>query len=101
MSKTVRDQALEVIRNLPSVYKDEDVVGALVNAGLLVEPTKRDRVIELIAQVLAGLQVPVSLPNSEMFLGAARQPWVELRQELNMFGWDTDATFAAKLKEVL
>lgn len=53
-----------------------------------------ERVIELTAKVLAGLQVPLSLNGG--LLGAAGEPLIELRSELGLFGWpDAEETQGA------
>lgn len=44
-----------------------------------------DRFAGLVAEVLAGCQVPMSLGA----LGAAKAPLVELRRELGLTGWHT------------
>lgn len=45
----------------------------------------RDRVIRLIAEILEGLQVPLSIPGGH--LGTARESTKQLRGELGLFGW--------------
>ena len=61
----------------------------------------RDELIAQLALVLAGLQVPLSLPGSDMRLGTAREPYVKLLSELPGFGWRDAADFEAGLREVL
>lgn len=55
------------------------------------------RVIGLLAEVLSGTQVPRSLGT----LGAATEPWDELRKELGWFGWSNSEEIEAKLRTVL
>jgi hypothetical protein len=52
-----------------------------------------DEQLMLVAKIVSGLQVPASL-DGPMMLGAAYNPWCELRDSLNLFGWlDTEETY--------
>lgn len=56
------------------------------------EPLTHGRLLELVAEIYAGAQVPMSMG----VLGTARKPLVELGQALNLFGWvDKDQVLAA------
>lgn len=61
----------------------------------------RDEFLEAVAQLVAGLQVPVSMMPAWQF-GAALEPWQKLLTEVNHgFGW-TDAEKAkAAFEEIL
>ncbi len=58
----------------------------------------RAEVVRDLAEVLAGLQVPVSMG---MPLGAAREPWGRLDDRLVGFGWHDADDFEAALLEAL
>ena len=59
----------------------------------------RDEMIRAMAEVVAGLQVPVSLG---MMLGAAREPWGKLHEIANGgFGWYGADQAEANFREVL
>lgn len=100
---TNRETALQVIRDQSGVRSDEQIVDALIGAGLIQEPTRKDQLIRLIAEVLAGLQVAVSMPGSNVLLGTAYGPWVRIRsrEQLNMFGWTDADEFEKELRQVL
>lgn len=57
----------------------------------------RDEMITAVAEVLAGLQVPVSMG---MPLGQAEQPWRNLHGELPS-GWHKTAEYEAMLRDKL
>lgn len=63
----------------------------------LIRQGKREEIIGLVAQVLAGLQVPVSMA---MPLGAAREPW-EVLSDRAGFGWREVETYAEMLRREL
>jgi hypothetical protein len=58
----------------------------------------RDKFIGNMAQLLAGLQVPVSM---EIPLGAAGPAWTELHRSLHGFGWATAADYETAIRTVL
>lgn len=59
----------------------------------------RDEIIRAVAEVVSGLQVPVSLG---MQLGAAREPWGKLHEIANDgFGWHDADQAEIKLREAL
>lgn len=58
----------------------------------------RDEFIRAVAQLLAGLQVPVSM---EVPLGAATPAWTELHRGLHGFGWATADDYETHISEVL
>ncbi len=58
----------------------------------------REELTRALAEVIAGLQVPVSLG---MNLGAAREPWGKLFDELHGFGWTTADELEAALNDKL
>jgi hypothetical protein len=60
----------------------------------------RDTLIKKLAEVLAGLQAPRSL-NGAVMLGAALEPWDELKQHLTGFGWTDAAEMEAALRREL
>lgn len=55
-------------------------------------------VIRLMAEILAGLQVPLSVGVP---LGAAREPIVRLRDELSTHGYPNADEFEERLSEIL
>lgn len=63
-------------------------------------PQKRnkDEFIRNIAQLLAGLQVPISM---ELPLGTATVAWTELHRSLHGFGWATAEDYEREIREVL
>ena len=46
---------------------------------------KKSKIIRLMAEILAGLQVPAGMG----VLGAAHEPWGKLLTIINTFGWKT------------
>jgi hypothetical protein len=58
---------------------------------------ERDTALDLIAQVLSGLEVPMSL---SMPLGTAREPWAELHAEAG-FGYLNVEDYRKMLDRVL
>lgn len=58
----------------------------------------RDEFIKEVAQLLAGLQVPVSM---EMPLGAAIAPWTQLHRGLHGFGWASADDYETHIRKVL
>ena len=58
----------------------------------------RDELIQDLAQVLEGLQVPISLA---MPLGVAIEPWRRLHDELIGFGWAGSEQYHTALREAL
>ena len=46
---------------------------------------KKSKIIRLMAEILAGLQVPAGIG----VLGAAHEPWGKLLTIINTFGWKT------------
>lgn len=58
----------------------------------------KDEIITAIAEVLAGLQVPVSL---NMPIGAAREPWGKLHEETKSFGWALISDYETMLRSRL
>ena len=58
---------------------------------------KKQEVVRLMAEVLAGLQMPISLG---MQLGTAREPWGKLK-DLAGFGWHDADEFETVLNEAL
>lgn len=62
----------------------------------------REDTIKLIAALVCGLQVPVSLfDNPRAILGAAYNPWSTLKNELGGFGWVSPEDVEEKLREML
>lgn len=61
----------------------------------------RDRTITLLAQVLSGLQAPLSLGIGMGILGAAEAPYRELLGSMSGFGWRNPAEFRAQLEGLL
>lgn len=57
----------------------------------------RGRTVRLLAEILAGIQAPGSMN----LLGAASEPWIELRTEAGMFGWMNADETEEKLKSLL
>lgn len=58
-------------------------------------PTQdQDEVIRLLAELLAGTQVPRSLG----YLGMATHAWDQLRAKLNLFGWMTAEEVQMRLR---
>lgn len=61
-----------------------------------------DDVIANIAKVVAGLQVPLSMPGSARFFGAAHEPYRELLGALGPgFGWTNDEEVERNLRALL
>lgn len=58
----------------------------------------RDETIDAIAELMAGLQVPISMG---MPLGAALEPWRRLNDEAVSFGWADANMYRVKLAEML
>lgn len=56
--------------------------------------------VDDLAAILAGLQVPLSLMNGAS-LGAARDPYLRVRDRLRLFGWVTAADAAKALAAAL
>ena len=54
-----------------------------------------DELLESIADLLGGLQVPLSLGA----LGTAREPYIYLRNRYNVNGWASKEEVLKKLKE--
>jgi hypothetical protein len=59
----------------------------------------RDEVIKAMSQVLAGLQVPMSINSSAM--ATVTEPWRELHRGLLPSGWHKPADYERALREVL
>lgn len=60
-----------------------------------------DEFLEAVAQLVAGLQVPVSMMPRGMF-GAAYEPWQKLLTEINHgFGWTNAEKAKAAFREIL
>jgi len=58
-----------------------------------------EEIIRTIAEILAGLQVPVSL---QIPLGAAREPWIRLNESLRMgIGYATAEEYEKALRDQL
>lgn len=53
--------------------------------------------LERIGEVLAGLQVPVSLPDGARLLGAAYEPWLRLKSDRLGLGWHAPEHFVEAL----
>lgn len=67
-----------------------------------MDAEKLVKVLSLLSRIIAGLEVPLSLSLvGENFLGTARQPFIELREELHMFGYSSHEEVLAKLEDVL
>jgi hypothetical protein len=60
----------------------------------------RDEVIRKLAEVMAGLQAPRSL-DGRVMLGAALEPWDDLKQHLTGFGWTDADAFERGLRTAL
>ena len=58
----------------------------------------RDETIKDLANLIAGLAVPVSL---EMPLGVAGPAWTDLHRRLVGFGWATSEQYEEALRKVL
>lgn len=58
----------------------------------------KDELIEALAKVLGGLQVPMSMGP---VLGAADKPYREIYADLGGFGWRDDEAFHAYLRTKL
>lgn len=58
----------------------------------------RDRLIHNMAELMAGLAVPVSMP---MPLGKARQAWTELHSQLHAFGWASADQYEKEIRREL
>jgi hypothetical protein len=58
----------------------------------------KDAFIKEVAQLLAGLQVPISL---KLPLGAAAPAWTQLHRGLYGFGWASADDYEARINEVL
>ncbi|MCW2899506.1 MAG: hypothetical protein JWO67_1771 [Streptosporangiaceae bacterium] len=58
---------------------------------------EQDNVLQDVATLLAGLQVPVSL---SMPLGTARMAWTSLHARLKAFGWATPEEYHAALRQL-
>lgn len=54
-----------------------------------------EKLVEAIARLVAGLHVPVSLG---MPLGAARQAYNDVRNEINDFGWSSAEEIEQQLR---
>lgn len=63
---------------------------------------ERPELVDLLAEILAGLQVPLSISAEAGFcvLGAAEEPYCRLLAETG-FGWRTKEDFVAVLEEGL
>lgn len=55
--------------------------------------------IEDLAKLLTGLQVPLSMPGNA--LGAAEKPLIEIREKLDLFGWPDADEHLTKLNRRL
>jgi hypothetical protein len=64
-----------------------------------IKAERRQQVIENLAKVLAGLQVPYSI--GRRILGTAAEPWSELQRQLHMIGWNDSEQYKTALEEVL
>lgn len=60
----------------------------------------KEELIRKLAEILAGLQAPRSL-NGAVMLGAACEPWDEVKSFLTGFGWTDADTFERALKTAL
>jgi hypothetical protein len=60
----------------------------------------REEFIEQVAELVAGLQVPVSMMPKQMF-GAAYDPWSKLLTEVTGFGWTTPAACREAFAEIM
>ena len=61
----------------------------------------KDELIREVSKLIAGLSVPRSLPGSERFLGAAKEPWDALHRGLVGFGWCNAEDYEAEIRKVL
>lgn len=59
----------------------------------------RDELIEALAALLAGLQVPLSL-NGPLMLGAGCEPYRKILHDAG-FGWKDDEVFETYIRETL
>ncbi len=58
--------------------------------------------VALVAKLVAGLQVPVSMPGGRARLGAAYEPWSKLLNEANHgFGWTNMEACEAAFAKIL
>jgi hypothetical protein len=64
----------------------------------MAQKMTKDEFIRNVAQLLAGLQVPVSM---EMPMGTATVAWTELHRGLHGFGWATADDYEREISEVL
>jgi hypothetical protein len=62
------------------------------------DKVSRDEFITNVAQLLAGLQVPVSM---EVPLGTAAPAWTALHRSLYGFGWAEAADYEAAIRKIL
>jgi hypothetical protein len=61
-----------------------------------------DKTVPLLAQLIAGLAVPLSLTHEAgNFLGAGRQPLLALRSDLNLFGYPSSEEIEQRIREAL
>ena len=67
-------------------------------------PMGRDEILESLAQILAGLQLPISQRDLSLALGAAAEPYLEIRRHVAARAgnaWPTQDDFEAFLTESL
>lgn len=57
----------------------------------------KDELLDDMAELLAGLQVPRSLPQPHILLGKGLEPYDRLMDELNGFGWTDKEALRSKL----
>jgi hypothetical protein len=62
----------------------------------------KDEFIRAVAELLAALQFPVSLPETmKENLIVAEKPWVELHRGLHGFGWATAGDYEEAIRWTL
>jgi hypothetical protein len=60
----------------------------------------KDKLIQDLAKILEGVQVPLSI-GGPTILGTAYQPILDVRQQLGLFGWPNAEEIHAKLLKAL
>ena len=66
-----------------------------------IKDSKKAKCIRLIAEMLEGLQFPVSASGAPAIFGTALAPYVELLQILNVNDFQDQSFFINKLESVI
>jgi hypothetical protein len=61
----------------------------------------REEFLHHVAALVAGLQVPVSLPGGRRLLGAGFAHWEALQTEVQPFGWISEEQAEEHFKQLL